>query len=316
MLRPPRFRRRFRSPNAPAARAAGPLAFLTVCLTLTGCASLDDDAAKEPFAIVGFSVPESALHDTSTDLYLVSNINGSPFGDDGKGFISRVRPDGTIAELKWIDGSREDVTLNAPKGLAIVDEVLYVTDVTVVRKFARETGSELGSISIPGATFLNDLAAANDGTVYVSDTGLGPGFTSSETDAVYAIAPDDTVSTIAKSVDLGQPNGLLADAHGVIVVNWTRGEIYRLARDGVRAPIVKLPKAQGDGLIRTGDGSLFATSWEGSCVFQSRGAEIVAAFDSLDAPADVGYDAERGRLLVPLFNKGELHVLPLPGGGR
>ncbi|HSN57605.1 MAG TPA: hypothetical protein VLT32_23245, partial [Candidatus Sulfomarinibacteraceae bacterium] len=60
---------------------------------------------------VGFATPESVLHEPVSDVYLVSNINGSPTGVDGNGFISRLAPDGAVLELKWIDGEAEGVTL-------------------------------------------------------------------------------------------------------------------------------------------------------------------------------------------------------------
>src|SRR5689334_5070452 len=43
---------------------------------------------------VGFKTPESVLYDARADVYLVSNIDGSPLGVDDSAFISRVRPDG------------------------------------------------------------------------------------------------------------------------------------------------------------------------------------------------------------------------------
>ena len=79
-----------------------------------------EDAASAPrtaivMTEVGFSTPESVLHDTQADVYLVSQIHGMPLDPDGDGFISRVSPDGQVAELRWIDGRAEGVTLNAPK---------------------------------------------------------------------------------------------------------------------------------------------------------------------------------------------------------
>ena len=148
------------------------------CCTGSKCSYVDFTLAE------GLSTPESALHDSASDLYLVSNIHGSPFGDDGQaGYISRIRPDGTVENLRWIDGATEGVELNAPKGLGVLEDTLYVADVTAVRKFDRNTGAPKGSVPIDGATFLNDIAVGSDGLVYVSDTGLGPGFSETGTDA-------------------------------------------------------------------------------------------------------------------------------------
>ncbi len=75
--------------------------------------------ATRTLTVPGFSKPESVLHDSTQDIYFVSNVNGSPTAKDNNGFISRVRPDGAIENLKFIEGGRAGVTLNAPKGLAL-----------------------------------------------------------------------------------------------------------------------------------------------------------------------------------------------------
>src|SRR5881628_1422310 len=51
--------------------------------------------------VEGFLTPESVLHDPVQDIYLVSNINGGPTTKDNNGFISRVRPDGAVENLKF-----------------------------------------------------------------------------------------------------------------------------------------------------------------------------------------------------------------------
>jgi predicted small lipoprotein YifL len=86
---------------------------------------------------VGFATPESVLYDPAADVYLVANINGSPSDEDDNGFISRLSPDGTLIELLWIDGQDEGVTLDAPKGMAIIGDTLYVADISRVRSFDR-----------------------------------------------------------------------------------------------------------------------------------------------------------------------------------
>src|SRR5216684_5633777 len=51
--------------------------------------------------VEGFLTPESVLHDPVQDIYFVSNINGGPTTKDNNGFISRVRPDGAVENLKF-----------------------------------------------------------------------------------------------------------------------------------------------------------------------------------------------------------------------
>src|SRR5580692_10241735 len=73
----------------------------------------------------GLSTPESVLYDADADRYLVSNINGKPDGKDNNGFIAVLAPDGTTTTPKWIEGGKDKVKLDAPKGLGIANGVLY-----------------------------------------------------------------------------------------------------------------------------------------------------------------------------------------------
>lgn len=285
------------------------------CVTgflLGGCGGDDADAPQpevdvaDEIRVEGFATPESVLHDDKSDVYLVSNVNGAPTEKDGNGFISRITPEGQIENLKWIDGTLPGVTLHAPKGMAIVADVLYVADIDTVRKFDRRTGESVGSIPIEGSTFVNDVAAAPDGDVYVTDSGLAPDFSGTGTDAIYRIDATDSVRAIMKSTELGNPNGIVAVRPGsttqVYAVGWTSGEFYEVDRQGRRETIHKTPKAQLDGLVRLGRGDWVVSSWEGSSLYRMGFDEAPTVLASgLSRPADIGFDRRRGNLLIPLF---------------
>jgi hypothetical protein len=257
--------------------------------------------------------PESVLHDPLTDAYLVSNINGSPLEADDNGFISLVSPEGKMLSLKWIDGAADSVTLNAPKGMAVVGEYLYVADLTVLRRFDRRTGAPRGEFIIPGTTFLNDVAAAEDGSVYFTDSGLrggAAGFEPSGTDAVYRLSSGEELDTIARGDSLGRPNGIAISGDSVWVVGFGSGELFRIA-DGARTDIVKLPGGGLDGLV-IAFGEFFVSSWDGGAVFRgSHAGPFVEVVRGLKAPADLGHDMWRNRLLIPLFNDNEIRIVPL-----
>ncbi len=155
----------------------------------------------------GLATPESVLYDKKNDRYLISNINGNPTAADGNGFISIVSPEGKLQKLKWIDGEGEQTQLNAPKGMAILDDKLYVTDINSVRVFDLGTGKQWASIDIKGSTFLND--AATDGeVVYISDSGMNPDFSSSGTDAIYRIYKEGKHEKVVADKSFSKPNGL------------------------------------------------------------------------------------------------------------
>jgi hypothetical protein len=251
----------------------------------------------------GLSTPESVLYDADADRYLVSNINGKPDGKDNNGFISVLSPDGTTTTPKWIEGGKDKVKLDAPKGMGITGGVLYVADITSVRMFDAKTGAPKGDVAIAGATFLNDIAVGPDGKVYVSDTGVkagAKGFEPTGSDAVYVIEKGHAKS-LAKGKDLGGPNGLLVTDKGVVVVSMGSGEVYRLDDKGKMQDASKPPTGMLDGVVPIGD-SLLVTSWEGSAIYKGQlGGTFEKVLSDQKSPADIGYDTKRGRVLVPHF---------------
>lgn len=265
---------------------------------------------------VGFATPESVLHDAAADVYLVSNINGSPLDLDDNGFISRLAPDGTVSELRWIDGAAEGVTLSAPKGMAIIGDTLYVADISVVRRFHRTTGEPQGEIAIPGATFVNDLAATREGSLLVSDTGVvfGPdGAQDTGSAAVYIIDQGDVITTVATGPSLERPNGVLDSTarDGLVVVPFGGSAVYLLDEDGQRLDLAVLPAGGLDGVVETDDGRLLVSSWGGGAVYEvGPTAAVRSLAEGLPAPADLGYDAVRDLVLVPLFNDDAVVLLP------
>ena len=72
------------------------------------------------------AIPESVLPDAKSGMLYISLINVGPWDADGKGGIARLNSDGTGYDSSWITG------LNAPKGMAISRNRLYVADISEV----------------------------------------------------------------------------------------------------------------------------------------------------------------------------------------
>jgi hypothetical protein len=206
--------------------------------------------------------------------------------------------------------------LNAPKGIGISNGKLYVADIDVIRTFDATTGKPGVQIKVAGAGFLNDVAVAPDGTVYVSDTGLKAGkdgsLEPSKKDAIYKVSPQGKLSTLIKGEKLGLPNGLFADATGLWVATW-QGALYHVTPDGKQEAPLKAPGAQLDGLLQTADGQVLVSSWEKSTVFVgSTDGQFSPLLSDVKAPADIGYDSKRGQVLVPLFTENSIQIQKLP----
>jgi sugar lactone lactonase YvrE len=297
-------------------------------IALAGCqwkqlrepaSSMEDKAArnliKAPPAVQsinsGLAGPESVLYDPQQDVYFISNINGGLLDRDNNGFISRVNAQNLAVDLKWIEAGKNGVTLDGPKGMAIVGDTLYVSDVTGVRKFDRHTGAPQGEIALPGATTINDLTT--DGKrVWVSDTGIVPAsgltFFSTGTDAVWQIE-NDHATKIASGRDLKQPNGLAWVNGHLYVVTFGGAELYQL--DGnAKKSAVQLPRGQLDGLVGLPDGTFFVTSWDGMAIYRGKSGSFDPVLQAIPNPADIGYDTKRHLLLVPASSSNRVTLHP------
>ena len=262
----------------------------------------------------GFAQPEGMLHNQISDLYLVSNINGTPFGRDDNGYIALINPDGTLNQAKWIDGASAEVELNAPKGMAIANNTLYVADLDSVRLFDAVSGEVKGTIAISGSSFLNDVVARDDGMVFVSDMGVKEDFSSTGTAAIYQIDPAGNVSLVVKLAD-GNPNGLAITADGTLLVCRydTAVEIFELAADGTLQAYRKASASQHDGLVVLADQSLLVSSWQTAKIHRlmADGSESIVYVGTTGAPADINFDHQRNVLLMPLIMTNQVVLWPL-----
>ncbi|MGE0547136.1 MAG: SMP-30/gluconolactonase/LRE family protein [Kofleriaceae bacterium] len=267
-------------------------------------------AAPSAITVEGLSTPESALFDEAGDRYLVSNINGQPLGADDNGFISAVTPTGEAT--KWIDGAKPDIKLDAPKGMAFSGDMLWVADISVVRRFDLKTGAQKDDVKIKGATFLNDVVSDGAGGVYVSDSGLDASFKPTGSDAIYQIDKAGKVTQRIKDKGLGAPNGLASADGKLWAVTFGTGELFEVDAKGAKQNPSKLPKGQLDGIVVMDGGELLVSSWDAKAVFRGTpGGEWKEVVSGVESPADIGWDAGRKRVLVPLFTQNKLVIQPL-----
>lgn len=295
-------------------------AVMTTDSTTTGSAAARGDTvrAARVKTIEGFSTPESARYDEATDVWFVSNINGQPLARDGNGYISRLTADGAVDSAHFIMGGRGGVTLNAPKGMAIVGDTLFVADIDAVRAFNKSTGAPIRSwdLARQGAVFLNDVVASPAGDVYITDTQVkfnaDGSMSHSGTDRVFMVARDrKSARVLVQSDELGRPNGIAWDVKNnrLLVAGFGAGVIHVVDPTGKAAPVpVARGKGQFDGLEVLPDGRIFVTSWADSSVSVIAGDSLVRVIGGVEAPADIGFDPKRMLLAIPMFNANRVDI--------
>ena len=239
--------------------------------------------------------PESVLYDGNDVLY-VANMDGKADELDGSGFISKVSLDGAITNLRWTSG------LNAPKGMGLYKNRLYVTDVYRLVAINTENGQAektWDTVDQKGA-FLNDVTIASDGTVYVSDSRL---------DKIYRLK-DDKWEVWMEGEQLEKPNGLLAVGKDKLMIGSTK--IGALRTVDVNTKTIKTV-ADGmtvtDGIVPEGKGNYFVSDWNGQ-VFHVNAdgtkSQLIDTREQKINAADIEYVAKKNLLVVPTFYKNKL----------
>ena len=164
-------------------------------------------AAAEPQQVwqaTGLDGPESAVLDAAQGVIYVSNVNGDASAADGNGYIAKLSLKGEILDKEWVTG------LNAPKGLALHDGKLYVSDIDELAVIDTASGKITAKHKAPGATFLNDVTAAEDGRVFVSDM---------MQNQIWKLEGDQFEMWLQDAA-LENPNGLLAEQDRLVVAAW------------------------------------------------------------------------------------------------
>lgn len=193
----------------------------------------------------GFEQPEGAALGPDGS-YFISNIGpGDSAALDGNGYVSKLKPDGSLAAARFAEG------LHAPTGMVVMDGVLYVADRDGVAMIDAATGAARGKVLIEGVKFLNDLTEWK-GDILVSDSGTG---------TVHKVTPDGA-SLFATSAGWDGINGILGDGDRLLITTMTDGKLIDMRGPGTETVIAAgMKDADGIGLVP--GGGYLVSSWPG-----------------------------------------------------
>ena len=231
---------------------------------------------------------ESVLFDGQRNTLFVSCINGTPSDKNGSGFIARLNPDGTVQTREWVPG------LNAPKGMGVFGNRLYVTDIDELVVIDIDKGSIVEKIPVEGASFLNDIAVDSDGTVYFSD---------SDTGILWTYADGKVTPWITEGLD--RPNGLYVEPSRVLLTSSGSQDLKVIDKATGTFETVTTGIGAGDGLEFTGkEGYYLASSWTGEVflIHPDYSKEtLLKTSDQEINSADIGFNQAEQIVYVPTF---------------
>lgn len=201
---------------------------------------------EQVWRVAGLANPESvALSADGTFLY-VTNVNGEGDAEDGNGFISRVSLDGEMLEREFARG------LDAPKGIMLGGDALYVADINDMVVLDAATGAIRRRVPAPDARFLNDLTFAPDGNVLIADSGGA---------RIYAIRTD-TIEVWLEHDLLDSINGFLPEPQRLLVTTMA-GRLLAIDYETRAVTVLADGLGNADGIAALGEGRYLVSEWPG-----------------------------------------------------
>ncbi len=231
------------------------------------------------------NMPESVLYDAKSGLLYVAVMGNSSDAKDGIGSIGKLGLDGKIIDLEWVNG------LNAPKGMAIYGDKMYVADITDVLIIDIPSAKVEKTLPVEGAAFLNDVTVDDNGVVYISD---------SKTKKIHRLLN-------------GKIEGYMEEMEGINGLKAVGDNLYvaggkNLLRADAKKGLIKvagLPQG-GDGIEPVGNGDFIFSSWPGYIYYvyaDGKHDVLLETYKEKINSADIGYDPVKKIVYVPTFFK-------------
>ncbi|GAB4015753.1 ATP/GTP-binding protein [Spirosoma migulaei] len=232
--------------------------------------------------------PECVLVDPGKNVLYIACINGNPTLENKSSYIAKIGQDGKLIKLKFTEN------LNSTKGMGIMGDKLYVTEMTQVAEIALSTGKILNRYPIEGAKFLNDIAIdTQKGVIYVTD---------SNDSKVWSIT-NGKASIVLAGAPLKGCNGLLVENNQLLIGN---GDGSLLTLNPTTKQLNTIAKGMGgiDGIVALGNKTYMVTEWGGKIWYIRADGTTELKMDTSKEKinsADIGYNPTTQMLFVPTF---------------
>jgi hypothetical protein len=255
----------------------------------------------ELWRIGGFAMPESVSFDLGTGTLFVSNINSPDFMPNGLGYISQVGVDGTIINERFVDG------LSTPVGTYVRDGSLWVVAGGLV-EIDIATATVVNTYTAEGLMFPNDVFAAEDGRVFVTDV-IGS--------AIWVLE-NGTLSMWLQDPMLAGVNGItiVEDTMYLATLGDMTGGFENLQPSNVKTVNMATktvadygsPAGIGgfDGIEPMEGGMMVTDNSGGRLLMVAPGGTVTVLVEPGNGAADHEYVPQESLVVIPMLNSGEL----------
>jgi len=241
--------------------------------------------------------PESVQYDRKRDMLYVSN-----FYNEGKEFISKIKPNGEIVKVEWING------LLQPAGMCMSNDKLYVVGRYALVEIDPDQGTVLNRYRFPNPGMPNDVAVDEKGDFFITDT---------QRNLIYRLSGGNMEEWL-KSDELPKPNGICIDKGKMLIGTSGDGCIKTVDPENksISTMVCLGEGAIMDGISADGKGNYLISDYNGRLFKISSTGEMKLLLNTT-APsrfcAAFEYIPEKKLLIIPTLYDNRLEAYELIG---
>lgn len=249
-----------------------------------------------------FDAPDQCVWHAPSRTWFVSNLGGGiSLEKDAYGWITRLDEAGKVIEPFWIGLAER---MHAPSGMVATDRHLYVCDREGVHEIEISQRTITNFYPIPQGEFINDIAIAENGDLYVSDFFAN---------RIYRLPHQSRVAEVWLETDsLEAPDGLYMDAGKLIVGSWgvlsepgtfntsKNGSLLTIDLESKKIEVLSKEAGNLEGITKAGD-YYYVTDWAAGKLLKihAETGKVSESLTGLRNPTDPGYAKELGVLAFP-----------------
>jgi len=245
---------------------------------------------ENPYRIIN---PESVVWNHITNEYLISMA--------GTGNILSLQNKQKFSVFN-------KTKLVSPKGMAVSEDNVYVTNVTQIVGYKLKNGKEILRYDVPGAVYLNDIAVSTDNQIFASDM---------KNNSIVMYNSVKKKGETFKHKDLNSPNGLYyvqQDTTSLLYIVSFRADAPIQMLNLKSRELKAIPNTivfLADGITKDLEGNWLVSSWTDKILhkFKPDFSDRTKLTDAFQSPADIYYSTVNKELAIPLFEKNSINFV-------